>query len=107
MAPSKALLASFGVERVAGGERGRLVLVTHGSGSCPWRPIDVQATGKYAVTITVSARFLTSDRPCDLDNSRRRETLDLPADVRVDEVKKVHLTAANGVSHTAAVTTLG
>lgn len=103
--PSKALLASFSVERVAGDSSSRLALVTHGSSSCPWRAKNIQAMRDHTVTVTVESRPGTSERPCSLDDSTRRELLSLPDDVAATQITTVRLTAANGVSHTEAVAT--
>lgn len=101
--PSDALLASFSVERVESGGHARLVLVTHGSSSCPWRARDVQATTRDTLTITVGSRAGSNDRPCTADDAKRRERLDLPADVRPEQVKTIRLTAANGVSAAVSI----
>lgn len=101
--PSEALLASFSVDRVESGGHTRLVLVTHGSSSCPWRAKDVQATARDTLTITVGSRPGSNNRPCSADDAQRRERLDLPADVRPEQVKNVHLTAANGVSAAVSI----
>lgn len=101
--PSEAMLASFSVDRVESGGHTRLVLVTHGSSSCPWRAKDVQATTRDTLTITVGSRAGSNDRPCTADDAKRRERLDLPADVRPEQVKTVRLTAANGGSAAVSI----
>lgn len=105
--PSKAPLATFSVERVSGDDPSRLVLVTHGSSSCPWRVKEVQANAKHTLTVAVGSRPGSSDRPCTADDQKRRETVSLPANVRAEDVKTIRITAANGETHTAAVASRG
>lgn len=102
--PSGALLASFTVELMGGGQS-RLVLTTHGSSSCPWIVKDVVATGKHIVTITVGSREGTKERPCTADDAKRRETVSLPAEVQAQKVTTARLITADGASHTASVVT--
>lgn len=71
-----------GRDRLPRHPRSRLVLVTHGSSSCPWRAKQVQATGKHTVAVTVRPRPGSNEWPCDLDASERRERLNLPMNVR-------------------------
>jgi hypothetical protein len=99
---SSALLGTFTVEREGGNGPSRLVLVTHGSSSCPWRVRDVQATGGRSVTITIAARQGTERHPCNLDDSKRRERFDLPSGVHAKDVATARLTSG-GAAHVASV----
>ena len=101
---TKALLATFSVERLAVAGQSRLVLVTHGSSSCPWRVTDVEVSRRTVVILTVRSRSGSSTRPCTMDDTPHHEMLTLPADVPATQVAAVRLTTADGVTHTERVT---
>jgi hypothetical protein len=74
--------------------RGRMYLVTYGSGSCPKLPTSVSASGSNQLTITTAS---TSDGPCTMDFGPTTSVVDVPQGI--DDTKPVQVTV-DGVAST-------
>ncbi len=72
------------------GEGDRLVVVTHGSSSCPTAPTDVDVVGDQELQLEIGLLHPERD-PCTADMAPRATEIDLPHGISADEPVTVHV----------------